>query len=136
MADIWSAGCSPTARTLYRTLFPLVVRPLMNVTMQINAVGAAAGCARTAEALDLVARESATTGYLVGDQFSMADLCAASVLQLAAPSAEYLAPFPEPRPPGVAAWLARWSGHPGAADVRRMYHLHRGKSHALANGGA
>ncbi len=133
MADTWSAGRSPLARQIYRALFPFAMRPLMRTTMNISARTAEAARARTSEALDRVARESEATGYLIGDAFTLADLTAATVLQLAVPCAECPAPQRVPYPAGVAARVARWASHPGAAYVRRMYKLHRGHSAALAS---
>lgn len=132
LADLWSAGQRPLARRLYAAAFPLLVRPVMRVDMKITAAGAEEGRAKTREALDFVVRESARTGYLAGDSFSVADLTAASVLVMACFCPEYPLELPQPYPPGVDRWLARWRAHPGLEYVRRMYREHRGRSCAVA----
>lgn len=131
MADLWSAELAPAGRKLYAALFPLLVRPVMKLDMQVTARGAERGLASTREALDFVARESAATGYLVGQRFTVADLTAASVLFLTDFCPQYPLALPKPYPAGLQSWLSRWSGHPGTAYVRRMYRQHRGVSSSV-----
>jgi glutathione S-transferase len=112
------------SRTAYRAMFPLV-KGLMAKEMKINAENAAKGRDTTHDAFDFVIRESARSGYLVGNDFSVADLTAASLL---APAVRFeRSPFrsPEPYPPVLRAWWARWSEHPGTAWVRGIFARHR-----------
>lgn len=76
-------------------------------------------------ALDSVAEGAKATGYLVGNQFTIADLTAAALF--------FPLCFPAGTPAHDAArsakageiWLDRWSGHPALEYIRRMYQLHR-----------
>lgn len=96
----------------------------MKRSMGIGAEGAARGRERTRRALDFVAEESDTSGYLVGDGFGIADLTCAALLMPAVDVGDLGGPPPadtgEER-----TWLARWADHPGAAWVREIYWRHR-----------
>lgn len=112
------------ARAVYRAMFPLI-RALMSKEMDITADHAARGRETTRKALDFVAAESARSGYLAGDGFSVADLTAASLL---APTVEMEpSPFgyPSPYPKALRGWWQRWRDHPGTAWVQRMFEHHR-----------
>ncbi len=112
-------------RTLYRAGFPLIARVMAQSTGAGDAEAAKAAAVATEAALDLVAERSKATGYLVGDAFSVADLCAASLLApIANPNASPMH-HPLPQPPSIADWLARWDAHPGVAWVRSIYTNHR-----------
>lgn len=114
---------NPVVRAAYRASFPLVA-PIMKRSMGIDAESAADGRERTLQALDFVAKETAGTGYLVGDSFSIADLTCAALLMPAVDVSD----LGGPPPSGADAersWLARWASHPGAAWVREIYRRHR-----------
>jgi glutathione S-transferase len=130
-ARCFAYGLPEWRQELYVRAFP-VIRAIMRADMRIGAAGAEEGCALTAEGLDFVARNSAATGYLVGDRFSVADLTAATILQAICLPPEFPVPAPEPRPPGWQRWLDRWKDHPGCDYLRRMYREHRGQSCAVA----
>jgi glutathione S-transferase len=125
---MFTADRSLPTRTAYRLVFPLV-RRLMKRSMGITGAEAVErAVAGTGAALDFVAREAGPNGMLVGDAFSVADLTAASIL---APTVrQFLSPtsLPEPRPPVVRRWLARWAGHPGVGWVVEQYRRHRAAS--------
>lgn len=80
---------------------------------------------QTLAMLDRVAESSQATGYLVGAEFSIADLTAAAIL--------YPLFFPEGTPGSVLAatsdagckWLGRWQSHPAGEYVHRIYKDHR-----------
>jgi glutathione S-transferase len=114
---------SALVRAAYRASFPLVER-IMKRSMGIDAENAARGRERTRLALDLVAKETAGTGYLVGDRFSLADLTCAALLSPAVDVADLGGP-PLAGTDAEASWLARWADHPGAAWVREIYRRHR-----------
>jgi glutathione S-transferase len=79
----------------------------------------------TQSALDEVATGVASTGYLVGNHFSVADLCAASLL---APLTNIRHPDMhriEPMPASVKEFLAQWEDHAAIAWVHQMYARHR-----------
>jgi len=126
-ARTFTQGQGPAATTIYRALFP-AIRIVMRRDMQIDADGAARGRERAREALDLIAGTAGADGYLVGQQFSVADLTAASLLSPTVFPPECPAQVPEPRAPGLRTWLARWADHPAIAWVSRMYARHRGRS--------
>ena len=126
-ARAFTQGQGMAATTIYRALFP-AVRVIMRRDMQVEADGAARGRERAREALDLIARTAGADGYLVGEQFSVADLTAASLLSPTVFPPECPAQVPEPRAPGLRTWLARWADHPALAWINRMYARHRGRS--------
>ena len=126
-ARAFTQGQGMALATIYRALFP-VTRVIMRRDMQIDADGAARGRDRAREALDLIARTAGTDGYLVGEQFSVADLTAAALLSPTVFPPECPAGVPEPRAPGLRTWLARWADHPAVAWINRMYARHRGRS--------
>jgi len=125
-----ATGLSERQQKLYAWAFP-AIRAIMMLDMKINAASAEAGCALAQEALDFVAANSQRTGYLVGDQFSVADLTAATILMPTCLPLEYPVEFPRPLPSGWEHWLERWRGHSGCEYVRRIYHAHRGASAAI-----
>lgn len=124
-AAVFARDESPLSRLFYRLILPLaapLVRKGNGIAGEASIVD---GVAATDEAFDFVARESAATGYLVGDRFTVADLAAAASL---APLVEPPHPDmkrPEPYPPKVVARLARWRSHPGRDWVLRIYREHR-----------
>ncbi len=122
-----ATGLSEWRQKMYVRAFP-AIRVIMTLDMQINETGAEAGCALTQEALAFVAENSKQTGYLVGDQFSIADLTAATILMSTCLPPEYSVDFPRPLPSGWEHWLARWQNHAGCEYVRRIYREHRGVS--------
>lgn len=129
MADRFSTGQAGLVREIYRRAFP-ATRLIMKMDMLVTQRGAAEGIRRTQEALDIVIKNRGPQGYLVGDRFSVADLTAATVLHPVVLPAEFPVDFPQPRPPAVERWLARWADHPGTEWVRDMYRHHRGTSAA------
>ena len=129
-AELFIIGRGKLTKTIYRTLFP-GIRAVMMKDMKIDAPGAARGVERTREALDLVAKSAAASGYLVGDRFTVADLTAAALLSPAVMPPQFPYAVPEPRSEGLRRWLSRWSDHPGAAWVSEIYRKHRGTSAAV-----
>jgi glutathione S-transferase len=129
--SMFTVGQPRLARVGYRAVFPLI-RVLMRREMRITAENAAKALEATRRGLDFVAEESRTTGYLVDDAFSVADLTAASLL---APAVEIEpSPFDYPKPisPSLRAWWDRWRDHPGTSWVRLMYERHRGATRELS----
>jgi len=129
--SMFTVGQPVLARIGYRAVFPLI-RVLMTREMKITAENAEKAVVTTRRALELVAEESRSSGYLVGDGFTVADLTAAALL---APAVEIdPSPFSYPKPISSAlrAWWDRWQDHPGTAWVRSMYERHRGVSHEVS----
>jgi len=111
-------------RWLYTRVFPLV-REKMKREMQIEEPHVGEAFEGTRLGFEFVEKHLGPSGYLVGDRFTVADLTAAALL---APGVDVRHPDmikPDPKPPGVEAWLARWADRPGAAWVREIYRLHR-----------
>ncbi len=79
-----------------------------------------------AEAFDFVATRTASTGYLCGDAFSIADLTAASTLAVFVRPENSPMACPQPVAPAFQALIERYAKHPGADWVRRIYARHRG----------
>lgn len=124
LCAMFSRGQTPMKRFVYRRMLPLV-KGTMRSKMDIHADALEEGNILTREAFDFVAEKSAETGYLVGGQFTIADLTAAAIL---APSVEVPHPDmqkPTPVVPRVQAYLDQFADHPGAAWVRSMYRKHR-----------
>ncbi|MEQ9639275.1 MAG: glutathione S-transferase [Alphaproteobacteria bacterium] len=125
MAAMFGEGQSAPKRFVYRCLFPFAAGKIR----QGNGITGPESIERAIEvsraALDLVAAETAATGYLVGDGFSVADLAAASLLAVCADPPNSTMSRPKPIPPAFQAWLDRWADHPGTAWVLEMYRRHR-----------
>jgi len=126
VAAMFSSERGAATRALYRAAFPLAkgaMRKSMGIAGQASIDEAHA---RVAEAFDFVAREAGGPGgYLVGSTFTVADLTAAALLAPAVGPPDSPMALPEPHPPALRAWLARWAAHPGAAWVREKYRAHR-----------
>ncbi|EKF73754.1 glutathione S-transferase domain-containing protein [Alcanivorax hongdengensis A-11-3] len=125
-----ASGLSGLKQKLYVGAFP-AVRAVMMLDMKITPDSAEAGRILTQEALDFVAENAEQTGYLVGGQFSVADLTAATVLFPTCFPPEFPVDIPKPLPPGWEAWLKRWQAHKGCEYVRRIYREYRGQSAAI-----
>jgi len=129
-ANLFSIGYPPRVRQLYRIAFP-VTRSIMQQDMGISRKTALEGYRRTEEALDFLVQQLGSAKYLVGGQFSIADLAAAVILFPTVFPPQYPVAFPYPRPAPVEQWLLRWAGHPATTWVREIYRVHRGQSAAI-----
>lgn len=125
-----ATGLSEWQQKLYALAFP-AVRAIMMIDMQITSDSAEAGRVITQEALNFVANKSENTGYLVGGQFSVADLTAAAILFPTCFPSEFPVELPRPLPSGWEGWIARWQSHSGCEYVQRIYREHRGESAAI-----
>jgi glutathione S-transferase len=117
-------GQSTLTKTLYRATFPLVAG-VMKSKMGINAENAATAREVTRGAFDFVAKEPGPGGYLVGDQFTVADLTCAALLMPCVTLESWGGP-PDADTEKNRAWLAKWADPPGAGWVREIYRRHRG----------
>jgi len=116
-------GKSPFVRSAYRLAFPVISRVMMN-KMQISAENAVIARDITRGAFDFVAKESETTGYLVGDRFTVADLTCAALLMPCVPVSEWGGPQ-DAETEKNRVFLEAWADHPGAEWVREIYRRHR-----------
>lgn len=112
------------ATSVYRASFWLLKHAILMDAGATNAALLEEGTKQTEEALDFVAAESAATGYLVGDHFTIADLTAAALLVPAVRSPLAQIPFPSGYD-SITKWFDRYDAHPGAAWVRTMFERHR-----------
>ena len=96
--------------------------------MRISDEGAALGRAKVITALDRIEAELQPSGYLVGEQFSVADLTAAALLSPLIIPPEYPYPLPGPWPEPLASFRASLAGHRAYAWASEMYRRHRGTS--------
>ena len=125
-ARVFADGAPALKRIAYACTVPLAA-PLVRKGNGIT--GAAAvedGHRAAAQALDFVAERGAATGYLCGKAFSVADLTAASTLAMLVRPPNSPMACPQPVASGFAALMQRYSQHPGAAWVNRIYMQHRG----------
>ena len=127
MGRMFSWRKEGVAGALYQKSFP-AVHQLLKRVYALTPEHAEAGRQRITEALDRIADETRETGYLVGGQFTVADLTAAGLLMFCAWPPEYHIPRPAELPPGNQAFLERWQSHPATQWIRRMYAEHRGTS--------
>ncbi len=122
--DILTGGALVGRVSLYRTLFPLIGSILQRSSR--SAAPDLSAAWEASQALLARACEAAgSSGYIVGESFTLADLTAAAlyhpvVLPEGALGADYARTRPE-----MALWQDRWAGHPGRAYVERIYCDHR-----------
>lgn len=129
MADFMSPGFPPLTKAIYRATFP-ATRLLMRLDMGIDDAGAARSVARFEAAFDRFEREIGSSGYLVGDTFTSADLTAAALLSPLVMPPEF--PYPIPLLPKPAReFQARFARRSGFEWVREIYRRHRGVSAAV-----
>jgi glutathione S-transferase len=125
-SDLMSPGFPPLTKTIYGACFP-AVRVAMRLAMGITDDGAARSRARFDAAFDRLEREIGSSGHLVGDAFSVADLTAAALLSPLTFPPEY--PYaPPPLPPVVQEFQDRYAKRPAFGWAREMYRRHRGTS--------
>lgn len=125
-AAMFGDGRPAWQQRLYACIVPLAA-PLVRAGNGIRGADSVADGLRAAdEAFDFVATRSAATGYLCGDAFSLADLCAASTLAVLVGPPDSPMACPSPVASGFAALMQRYATHPGADWVRRTYLRHRG----------
>ncbi|MBT3372866.1 MAG: glutathione S-transferase [Rhodospirillaceae bacterium] len=121
----FSEGKSLPVRLAYRAAYPMakgLIKKGNGLTGQ-DAVDAA--YKTVADILDEIAEKVSATGFLVGKQFSVADLTAAALLAPAVNPPNCDMTKPEPIPKCVVDFLARWSDHPTTAWVLEIYGKYR-----------
>ena len=130
-ADTFGIGQPQATRWLLRAAFP-IFRPFYEYRHDISPRTIALGIEKIALAIHRLEAEIGPSGYLVGDHFSVADLTAASLLYPLAQPSEYPFTFPQAASKAIGTVLARFDGTPAQEWVRKMYHRHRGTSHAVS----
>ena len=125
---------SPTRERLLRAAAPLASR-MVRADYSINADTAAQARGEIVAAMDRLEAELQPSGYLVGDEFSVADLTGAALFTplLAPPQRPYV---PDTIVPAVAELREELSARPGGEWVGEMYARHRAASAEVAVGAA
>jgi glutathione S-transferase len=132
VVPLFTQGQPRATRVMLRAGFPML-RVAMRHRFEINAEAAAAGRSKIVLAIDRLEREISTSGYLVGESFTVADLAAAALL------------YPVARPPefpyGIVAdddlpatwreFLDTLAQRPGGQWIAGIYRRHRGASAEL-----
>lgn len=125
LCRIFADGKPLLKRALYRATFPFA-RPMIargNGVHQPRLVSEAQ--AQTRSLLDEIAAAVNATGYLVGDQFSVADLTAAALIApLCEPDCDDMR-RPFPRPAAFSAFIEAWREHPACRWAEQQYREHR-----------
>ena len=109
----------------YRATLPLLKPVIAKANGVTGAAAVERAFARTRAALDFVERQVGASGYLVGDAFSIADLCCASLLAVVVDIDHPDMMRPRPRPARLEALLEHFAAHPTAAWVREQYARNR-----------
>jgi glutathione S-transferase len=130
-ASMIATGARPAAARIYRALFPLV-RSAMKMDMQIDAAHVEASRAKVEAAVDRLEAEIRPSGYLVGDQFTVADLTAAALLCPLVIPPEFPYPLPGPLPERAAKFRDSYASRRAFQWVTEIYKRHRGTSAAVA----
>jgi glutathione S-transferase len=124
---VLSTGMNAGSRWAMRLGLPFF-RAYYNRRHDINTKTVAEGRDKISRVLDRLRTEIQPSGYLVGEQFSIADLTAAALLSpLAGPTELEYAP-PEPLPRSFERLREELSGDPMLGWVRQVYKRHRGRS--------
>lgn len=113
--------------------WPLVKRQLER-KYGVNAESAAAAERNLERHLELIERETADTGYMVGGSFSIADITAASILYpiVQPPGLQYPLPDASRMPRPLQELRAGLSQRPAWTWVLKMFAEHRGTSAEVA----
>ena len=133
LCRIFAGGKPAATRFFYRALLPLAKPMIARANGTTDPQDVARAFERTRRALDFVEKQIRPSGALVGDRFSIADLCCASLLAVLVNPEHPDMHGPEPIPESVLAFQAQWSGHPAARWVLEQYARHRPASCALAD---
>jgi glutathione S-transferase len=125
-AAVFGDGSSSLKRAAYACIVPLAA-PLVRKGNGITGTASVQdGLLAAKQALDFVAKGTARSGYLVGAQFSLADLTAASTLAVLVRPANSPMAAPQPVPASFQTLVDEHARHPAAEWLRRMYAMHRG----------
>jgi glutathione S-transferase len=128
----FTRGQPLSQRTMLQAGFP-ALRAAMRRRMDIRPDTAAVSRAKVIAAMDRLEREIASSGYLVGDSFTVADLTAAALFYGVARPPEF--PYPMVTDGDLpASWrefVDSLAQRPGGRWVADIYHRHRGRSAEL-----
>ncbi len=125
MAGMFSSGRNWFTRFSYRHVLPLVLGRVREGNGITGPDSIEDGMNAVIEALDLVHEKSQATGYLCGDEFSIADLTACAHLAPAVNPPDCAMTRPEPMPKKFRTQLDEWATHPGTQWVLKIYKEYR-----------
>ncbi len=123
-------GSSPATRVVWQSLFPLM-RPLFKKNMGIFPGKLAAARSRMMGHFERLEREIGPSGFLVGDQFTVADLTAAAVMTAIIRPPEFPYPLPEPWPEELIVLRQSVESQPAFQWVLDIYAKHRSSSQEI-----
>lgn len=128
---MFTSGMSLPVRALYRATFPLA-KGLIRKGNGITGKDAIEdGNTALKDALDFVAENTQSSGFLIGGRFSFADITAAAHLAPVADPPGSTMERPKPLPKSFSAWLERWSDHPTRKWILGLYESHRPQTSEL-----
>ena len=129
LSALMTTGRGTRTRQVYRALMSLPGSTAYQ-TRRYRFYGPDAELAQSSVAagLDRIVAELGPSGYLVGSQFTVADLTAAALLFMLAQPPELQYNYPEPPRSQLIESL---SAHPGVDWIRTIYRRHRGSSAAI-----
>jgi glutathione S-transferase len=126
VVPLFAHGQPLPARILLRAGFPLL-RVAMRREFEINAEAAEHSRAKTVAAMDRLEREISSSGFLVGESFTVADLTAAALFYPVARPPEF--PYPmiadQHLPESVREFFGSLAQRPGGKWVAEIYRRHR-----------
>ena len=129
VVPLFIQGRRRAPRALLHAGFP-VLRVAMRRRFEISAQSAAHSRAKMVAAMDRLEHEISTSGYLVGDSFTVADLTAAALFYAVArpPQFPYQMVAINELPESWREFLDSLAQRPGGQWVTQMYCRHRGQS--------
>jgi glutathione S-transferase len=120
-------GFGAVTRRAWRACFPLM-HPLFRRNMGIDAAQLTEARAKLPRYFDWLEANVGASGYLIGEAFTLADLCAAAVMTALVRPPGFPYPLPEPWPAKLTELRDSVSARPGFAWVLEIYRKHRGRS--------
>jgi glutathione S-transferase len=128
---LFAHGQRLLARVLLWAAFP-IVSLVIRQRLSVNEAEAVHSREKIVAAMDRLERELGPSGYLVGDQFSVADLTAASLFYPIVLPPEFPYPQVHEVPEEAREYLAELTQRPGGQWVLEMYARHRAAPRAVA----
>ena len=126
VVPLFSHGQRLPSRMLLRAGFPLL-RVGVRRTFAITAEAAEESRAKTVAAMDRLEHEISSSGFLVGESFTVADLTAAALFYPVALPPEFPYPMVADRdlPESLREFLESLAKRPGGKWIAEIYHRHR-----------
>jgi glutathione S-transferase len=126
-AQLCTDGFGTVSYCCWRLAAP-VLRPAFRRNMGMSPEAIALAGRRLGEYLDRIEAEIGGSGYLAGEEFSIADLTAAAVMTAIIRPPQFPYPLPAPWPRRLVELRDSISDRAGFRWVRDMYLRHRGSS--------